>query len=82
MLLTFFFASIFLVYVEPKLFFFAFARENCVTANGQKYSRSSYLNIKFGVLEILRYIHRKEACHKAAHSTVGEEHKCKKKNPP
>jgi hypothetical protein len=34
------FASIFLVYVEPKLFF-AFARENSVTADGQKYARSS-----------------------------------------
>jgi hypothetical protein len=69
------------VYVEPNLFF-AFARENSVTADGQKYARSSYLNIKFGVLEIVRYIRRKEACHKAVHSTVGEEHKCKKKNPP
>jgi SUMO ligase MMS21 Smc5/6 complex component len=66
-----FLASIFLAYVEPKLFF-AFARENSVTADGQKYAQF----VKFGVLEIVRYIRRKEACHKAAHSsTVGEEHK-------
>ena len=55
-----------------------------VMADGQKYACSLYFNIKFGVLEIVRYIRRKEDCHKAAHSTVGEEHKkckCKKKNP-
>ncbi len=46
-----------------------------VMADGQKYARSSYFNIKFGVLEIVQYICRKEDCHKAAHSTVGEEHK-------
>jgi len=44
-------------------------------ADGQKYAHSSYFNIKYGVLEIVRYICRKEDCHKAAHSTVGEEHK-------
>ena len=27
-----------------------------VLADGQKYARSSYFNIKFGVLEIVRYI--------------------------
>jgi hypothetical protein len=27
-----------------------------VVADGQKYARSSYFNIKFGVLEIIRYI--------------------------
>jgi hypothetical protein len=43
--------------------------------DGQKYARSLYFNIKFRVLEIVRYICRKEGCHKAAHSTVGEEHK-------
>ena len=56
-----------------------------VVADGQKYARSLYFNIKFGVLEIVRYIRRKEACHKGVHSTVGEKHKkymCKKKNPP
>ena len=54
-----------------------------VVADGQKYARSLYFNIKFGVLEIVRYIRRKEDCHKAAHSTVGDEHKkYKKKNPP
>ena len=47
-------ASIFLAYVEPKLFF-AFARENSVTADGQKYAQF----VKFGVLEIVRYIRRK-----------------------
>jgi hypothetical protein len=56
-----------------------------VMAHGQKYAHSLYFNIKFGVLEIVRYILRKEDCHKAAHSTVGEEHKkhkSEKKNPP
>ena len=37
--------------------------------------RSTHAVVKFGVLETVRYIRRKEACHKAAHSTVGEEHK-------
>jgi hypothetical protein len=46
-----------------------------VMADGQKYAHSSYFNIRFGVLEIVRYIRRKEDCHKAAHNTVGEEHK-------
>jgi hypothetical protein len=46
-----------------------------VTADGQKYAHSSYFNIKSEVLEIVRYMRRKEDCHKAAHSTVGEEHK-------
>ena len=46
-----------------------------VVADGQKYARSSYFNIKFGVLEIVQYIRRKEDCKKAAPSTVGEEHK-------
>ncbi len=79
MLRDVFLASIFLAYVEPKLFFFAFARENSVTADGQKYVRTQC--VKFGVLEIVQFIRMKEACHKAAHSTVGEEHKkykCKK----
>ena len=56
-----------------------------VTADGQKYAHSLYFNIKlFRVLEIVRYIRRKEDCHKAVNSTVGEEHKkckCKKKKP-
>ena len=85
MLCDVFLASIYSVR-GTKTFFFAFAQENSVhlTADGQKYAHSSYFNIKFGVLEIVRYIRRKEACHKAAHSTVGEEHKkykCKKKIP-
>ena len=46
-----------------------------VVADGQKYARSSYFNIKFGELEIVQYIRRKEDCKKAAPSTVGEEHK-------
>ncbi len=46
-----------------------------VVADGQKYAHTSYFNIKFGVLEIVRYIRRKEDCHKAAPSTVGEENK-------
>jgi hypothetical protein len=44
-------------------------------ADGQKYAHSLYFNIKFGVLEIVQYIHSKEDCKKAAHSTVGEEQK-------
>ncbi len=44
-------------------------------ADGHKYARSSYFNIKFGVLEIVRYIRRKEDCYKESHGTVGEEHK-------
>ncbi len=35
-------------------------------ADGQKYARSSYFNIKFGVSEIVLYIRRKEDCKKAA----------------
>ena len=30
---------------------------------------------KYGVLELVWYICKKDDCHKAAHSTVGEEHK-------
>ena len=66
-----FFGFYCLAYVEPKLFF-SLSRGKI---DGQKYARSLYFNIKFRVLEIVRYICRKEGCHKAAHSTVGEEHK-------
>ena len=47
-----------------------------MTADGQKYVRTRF--VKFGVLEIVRYIRRKEACHKAVHSTVGEGEKSTK----
>ncbi len=45
-----------------------------VMADGQKYARRSFPQ-KVGVLEFARHIRRKDDCHKAAHSTVGEEHK-------
>ncbi len=73
---------IFLAYyygTGTKTFFFAFAQENSVTADGQKCRiRTQFMVLqhkKFGVLEIVRYMRRKESCHKAAHSTVGEEPK-------
>jgi hypothetical protein len=46
-----------------------------VMADGQKYARRSFPQ-KIGVLEFAWYIRRKDDDrHKAAHSTVGEEHK-------
>ncbi len=82
MLCDVFFASIFLAYyygTGTKTFFFTFARENSVTADGQKCRICTQFMVlqhkKFGVLEIVRYIRRKESCHKAAHSTMGEEPK-------
>ena len=37
--------------------------------------RTQVIPPKIGVLEFVRYIHRKDDCHKAAYSTMGEEHK-------
>ena len=45
-----------------------------VMADGQKYARGSFPK-KIGALEFVQYIRRKDDCHIAAHSTVGEEHK-------
>ena len=45
-----------------------------VMADGQKYAHRSFPP-KIGVLEFVQYIRRKDARHKAAHSTVAEEHK-------
>ena len=42
--------------------------------DGQKYARGSFPK-KIGALEFVQYIRRKDDCHIAAHSTVGEEHK-------